>query len=280
MSDIKNPENVAQQTEGANEEKEKLEFYIEQEDKLVFPTLSYNAVMSTDDLCNLANMIFSNFADHYGTKIVMQPNGVLTFSVLFAQIENQDEEKYYAFEPGSSLYKGKRESGLRRILQLDKTITNGNKFQITEDGKSAMLKYMENDTKDGKGNVKWNNPNIITTHLEQPIGGMNPIPCNVINFVSVTRVLEEIYGTKARLLTGISESGDAIIEETDVYYMIIPGAVVPKHSIYGMNTPSNEGPFQVEIKQISSPMTGKTLRDLGINYAYSSNIIRNKKFQA
>ena len=279
MSDIKD-ENVQQNTGDNDVTEDRLEFYIDQDSKLVFPTLSYNAVMSTDELCNIANLIFGNFADHYGTKINMQPNGQLTFSVVFAQIENRDESKYYAFEPSSSLYKGQRESGLRRVLQLEKTIANGNKFQISEDGKSAMSKYMENDTKDNKGNVRWNSTQIITSYIENPVGGLNPIPCNVINFVSVTKVLEEVYGTKARLLTGISDNGDAIIEETDVYYLVVPGAVVPKHTIYGMATPTNEGPFQVEIKQVSTPMTGKTLRDLGINYAYSSNIIRNKKFNS
>ena len=270
MSDQVN-ENIPQQEE-TNEAP--LEFYIDQDSKLTFPTLAYSALTSTDELCRMAKVIFQNFADYYGISVNFnQNNGALTLSVHFAQIENQDPDKYYAFEPNGT-FKGNKESGLRRIQQFEKTVTEGNKFTLSENGKSAMAKYMSKNARDQKGDVKWGALGLITQYSETPFGGQTVV-CNVINFVSPIAVLRELYGDKARVLESVDENGQAVLTEVEVDYEINVLQSLQQPNMYGaLTTPPNEGPFKIDIRQINKVQLKKAAKEVGVNISIGRNIIR------
>ena len=264
-------------SETLNEEKrEPLEFYIEDDQKLVFPTLAYSTLTSSDELCLMAKAIFQNFADYYGTSVNFNPsNGQLSLCVHFAQIENQEDGKYYAFEPNSGKLNGAgTESGLRRIQQFDRTISEGNKFSITEDGKSAMAKYMNRMAKDGDGNVRWNAIGTITQYCDPAPLGSQPVICNVINNVSPIAVLRELYGDKARLLSSIDENGKVEVEEVDVDYDILVLQSLQQPGINGLATPANEGPFKIDIRMINKQQLKKSAKEVGMNLVMGRNIIK------
>lgn len=256
------------------EENQALEFFIDKNDKLVFPTLANSILTTSDELCRMAKMIFQNFEDYYGTVAVIN-NGVLTLSVHFAQIENRNDGAYYAFEPNGSLNGANKESGLRRIKQFDRTVTEGNKFSITENGKSAMGKFMSRQAKDQNGNVKWNALGVITQYSDAQLFGGTPILCNVINLVDPIAVLKELYGEEARLLTSIDEDGNAVLEETPVDYEILVLSSLQVPGINGaLNTPSNEGPFKIDIRQINKKQLKKSAQQVGMNLTMGRNIIK------
>lgn len=256
-------------------EKEVFEIYVDQDSKAVFPTLAYSNLTSTDTLCKMATQIFSVYADFYGCIVNYNAtNSQLTLCAHFAQMENLEDGKIYAFEPTGVLKGNSTESGLRRIQKFERTVSEGNKFTLTEDGKSGLAKFMTRGTRNEKGEVKWGSIGLVTQYADPaPFGGQS-VTCNVVNNISPIAILRELYGDKAKLLSGIDENGNAIIEDTDVEYEIVVISSLAQPGYNGMMQPAADGPFKIDIRQISKKRLQESAKEVGVNFAMGRRIIR------
>ena len=262
--------NVSNETE-----KDLFEIFVDQQDKLVFPTLAYSNLTSSDELCKIAGTILSAYADYYGCTANYNPqNGQLTLCAHFAQIENQEEGKVYAFEPTGAIKGNGSESGLRRIQQFENTVSNGNKFSITDAGKSGLAKFMSGATKNEKGEVKWNALGVLTQYFDPAPFGQQGVTTNVVNNISPIAIFRELYGDKAKALAGVDDNGSAIIEDVDVEYEIVVLRSLAQPGYNGMQTNPSEGPFSIDIRQISKKRLQESAKEIGVNCAFGKKIIR------
>lgn len=258
-----------------NEEKDVFEIFIDQDSKLVFPTLAYSNLTSTDQLCKMMQAIFSVYADYYGATVTYNPNtNQLTLNAHFAQLENQEEGKVYAFEPNGVLKGKNSESGLRRIQQFERTVSEGNRFSITEDGKTGLAKFITRSFKNDKNEVKWAALGLITQYYDPAPFGGQAVTCNVINGISPIAILKELYGDKANIYVGKDADGQAAFEETDVEYEIVVISSLQQPNYNGVVSNPSEGPFKIDIRQISKKRLQESAKEVGVNFAFGKRIIR------
>ena len=258
----------------AEAEKEVFEIFVDQDNKAIFPTLAYSNLTSSDILIQMASSILSVYADYYGCVVNFNPSsGQLTLCAHFAQIEYLEDGKIYAFEPTGVLKGTNTQSGLRRIQQFERTVSEGNKFSITEDGKSGLAKFMTRGTKNEKGEVRWGLTGMITQYSNPAPFGGQVVTCNVVNNISPIAILRELYGDKAKILSGIDDNGQAIIDNVDVDYEIVVISSLQQPG-YASQQNVNEGPFKIDIRQISKKRLQESAKEIGFNPTFGRRIIR------
>ena len=260
------------------EVKEELELVIDQDQKMKFPTLASSKLTSTDELCGWVNRLFGEvFADYDGSVVKFnQSTGRLYISLFFNQIDAVAEGDIRAFEPAGGTDKSDTNSGLRRIQALERTVINGNKYVITDAAKSMLAKCV---AKDNRGEVNWNALNLITQNFEPVSYGYGKGKTqNVINLIDPRAVLRELFGTKVNTYVGNDENGAPVFEEHDADYEIIVLRALGYPNQFMMNpqvTPE-EGPFEIDIRQIDQKQLIESQKRLGITATIGKRIIRER----
>ncbi len=244
---------------------------VAQEDKLPFPTVAYSEYMSSDDFCKTAKPLFGTvFGDFVGFGVYLDTSAampVLTMSAFFKQVDDAGD----AFQAFSRDVTGKNDqnSGIQRIQRFERVASEGNKFHLNDEAKEMIAPFMHVKALNHKGEVVWDRAGVVTYRASQSAFSA-PITYSVINYIDPIKILREIYGSKANIYVGNDESGNAVIEEKEVAYQIIP---MPMANGAGQMVQAGpEGPFNLYINQVDLENAHSAAVAVGINVQFGPRI--------
>ena len=252
---------------------------IDQEDKLVFPTLSNAIITSSDSLCKILRQLFDDvFSDFAGLNVEFNPNNDrFTIVAYFYQTNGNTGNKdkpYRCFVKDAYDQNGNNIHGYERFDRFRRITDNGQRYIITDDAKSILEPFMHRDACDNKGNVLWNSRNvgIITNTNKQRVDFYSRNESySVIHLIDPIKLIQELYGRKANIYIGNDETNNPIIEKRELGYQIIVN-----RSIGTNNTPMsnyNRGPYQITIYQVDFERVKEESKNIGFYFSYGPNII-------
>lgn len=257
----------------AAEKKETMKIKVAQEDKLVFPSIAYSEITSSDKLCKDARPLFSVFGDFVGFGVNFnQLNGLFTMSAYFKQVDESDTG-FKAFSRDITS-KSDQSRGIQRIQRFDRVASEGNKFHLEDDAAEMIAPFMHRTVYTNNGEVNWDRNGVVTTRAIQSSFAA-PITYSVINFIDPIKILREMYGAKANVYVGNSD-GAPVIEEREVSYQIfVMGSIASMTpNPYGGPMQENpEGPFKLDIRQVDVNETHKAAKEVGLNIQIGPRII-------
>ena len=232
---------------------------ITEDSKLQFPDLVTGNYFTKDELCNIANDIFSmGFADYAGCTIERNEKFGLHFRLFFTH-EQHGKDETTAFEIGS-FRRHSSNSALDRYRANDDRKINGDRFAMTDDAISAMDQYIvDRYTRNNKdGSFIFNR---ISSDISNRAGNgyyYKPITYSAIDFVDISEVLKEYFGDKDS--TG-----------SDIVYTVMP-----------LNGAANMGPNQYMryqemymVNRLNSDAVAKLANQVGMQtYSDSLNFVK------
>lgn len=172
-------------------EEKKGKFSIKVTDPEKFPNLLEGSILSLTDIMEKVSELFSSvYRDFAGCFITPLPNGAgFDTKLYFKETSPATDKDVYAFAK-----KDYNASGMS-VQQAYSVLASRAKqkvYEVTQDGKDGLAKFISNQFKDGKGDVKWKS--IIN---EETQNGVNSTTFAVVTGIDIYRVLSEIYGNKS-----------------------------------------------------------------------------------
>ena len=260
-------------TEAVDEQAMKIE--VAPEDKLVFPTVAYSDITSSDKLCKDAKPLFGLvFGDFVGFGVNFNTlTGLFTMSAYFKQVDDAGDA-FQAFSRDVTGKGGDQNSGIQRIQRFDRVASEGNKFHLNDDAAEMIAPFMHRAALTNNGEVNWKMAGVITTRAIQNTFSA-PVTYSVINFIDPIKILREMYGAEADIYVGKDNAGNPVTEKKEVSYQIlVMGSIATTPNPYGVQQQDNpEGPFKLDIRQVDVDSVHAAAKEVGLNIQVGPRII-------
>lgn len=208
---------------------------IELEEHLNFSDVAVGMTNFTtsEKICELVNQIFrSVFADYEGSTYERDQNCNPYINIFFnhRNIDNSAVPRR-AFTPDIEEEEIENEL-VRKVKRNSRIMKYGNRYNITQDAKDAVPKFILNSVKNNKGKVNWNN---VSMDVAQP--GSREV-LSKISYIDPVAIIAEIFGRN----------------DGDIQYT---------YELRELNSLPN-GSTLIEIKQINSVQLDRACREIGI----------------
>lgn len=158
-----------------------------------FPSIIASSITSLHDIMEKVSELFSSvYRDYAGCWIEPAPNGLgFITNLYFKATEPSSDDDAFAFKVKN--YNAQGASGLKEALNIISNRSQQRVYEITEDGKDGLEKFVLNSCKKNNGQVNWGS--VIN---EQVQNGPNNITFAVVSNIDIYKVLGEIYGHKTK----------------------------------------------------------------------------------
>lgn len=228
-----------------------------------FDYIMKSAFTNTTKFCELACNLFRGiFADFYGLTFEVVPgtNNYMV-SAYFDHIDHGDDRTAVS-KDAQDINKVKN-TVLRSTRNYARRLTEGDKYQVTEDGASALADFLFDPslnrgiyTKDG--DVNWNK---LCSEVADGAGyGAVPRQLTKISFIDPTKLAAAIYGSE-------DENGNKLVYGVDIKRSM------PSFNTFTGNAVGTNG-FILQISVISESKVIELCNEAGICFQNNLNIIR------
>ena len=251
MSNVGNTSNP--ETKGA--------FTITVDEHEKFDHISDTKFVSSTDFCGLVSQMFNTYADFEGCSYEVVPGTnshmiALYFNHKLAGTDTQPEDGR-----GIAITKNADSSAKNNTLRSTRNFmnryNNGDKFFLTEDGKSGLTPFLFDQNRSlykGNGEVNWEK---ITQEVADGNYGM-PQQYTKVSYIDPAKVAEAIYGK-------VDNDG------TKWVYGVRVLRSIPTIALGGNNVSTN---FMLAIERVCESEVMKLAQVLGVGVNSGLNIIR------
>ena len=244
-------------TNDAETTKSTLDINVEQH--LKFEDITSVKYVSSVEFCETVNKAFGSiYSDWEGCKLVFIPNTQQLMFQFFFNHRNSDVPGLYKAVSKDGVDTPTVNRTLAAIRQRDNLLVNGDRYHLTEDGKSGLKKFFfdGNTVFDKDGVPKWskitadmtdNNASMFAQQLPQQL--------TCVNFIDPTKI--------ATLLFGAEVDGDQWVYNISV-----------KRSMPVVGFGSNTSNLLLSIERISVEQTKKLAAMYGLVFSNGLGIVR------
>ena len=243
-----------------NNKPETLDIQIEQH--LKFNSIADICYMSSVEFCELVSAAFKQiFSDWDGCKMVPVPNsnqGQLQMQFFFNHREGDAPEGMYKACSRDTNVQAKSDT-LAAIRRRDYYMSNGDRFHLTEDGKSALAKFFFDGATvfNRDGSIK---ENSVTSEVHDGAGDFMstsiPQQLTMVSFIDPIKVATFLFGSK-------DDNGDGWVYN-----------ITPKRSMNTGYYGTNNANYVLSIERISVEQTKKLAASYGLVFTNGLGIVR------
>lgn len=240
---------MSENAKQAEEQREK--YTVEVEDHEDFEADAQIKVLTSNELCKLANEYFhAAFADYEGCQVEMS-NGQMSFYLVFNHGKHDDETVHYAVDMASKENVGN--DVIRRARQFDRLAKEGDRYHITQDGIDIIKDFIFPryvDRKTGKAN--WGN--LVSDFSERSNSYYGPtVQLTKVANIDPKAICAKVFGYKGE---------DGVIYD---YSVDVKGVV---NALYAGATKN----YVLWVTKASAEHMAKTFEKLGVGTVASSFI--------
>lgn len=226
-----------------------------------FDHISDMKFVSSTDFCGLVSQMFSIYADFEGCSYEVVPGTNSHMIALYFNHKLAGTNTELEDGRGIAITKDAGVTAKNNTLRSTRNFTNryynGDKFFLTEDGKSGLIPFLFDQNRSlykGNGEVNWDK---IIQEVADGNCGM-PQQYTKVSFIDPAKVAEAIYGK-------VDDDGIKWV------YGVRVLRSVPTIALGGTNVSTN---FMLAIERVCEPEVFKLAQGLGVGVNSGLNIIR------
>src|SRR5574344_77517 len=246
---------VANERQNVTDNKDKEEFKITIDEHMEFEPICDSKFITSTDLCTLFSQLFSQcFADYEGCSFET-PGGVPSITLYFNHKENLDPTKPLACSKDAPEDKIQN-STLRRTRLLQDRMVNGDRFRLTEVGKSGLKDLIVDDRRllNQNNDIQWNK--IVSDVVDPASGFMVGQQYTQVTNLDPAKILGVLYG-----------SGNN--DENWAYAV----QIIKSMPVVSMGQVANKN-FMLNVLRVSDKNITEFTKKIGLTVSSGLNIIR------